>query len=129
MSLRLNFHRNMMICYNFVQQFSYLPFCYLLANSYLCANPNQKEADTTQKKPNPTQKNERTTQKEVDSTQKEADTNQKKIGEYLKKHPRATRIEISEALGDITEDGVKCAIARLQDKGLLERVDGWKQGE
>lgn len=48
---------------------------------------------------------------------------------YLRVHPQATRLEVSKALGDITEDGVKYAIARLQEKGLLERVGGRKQGE
>lgn len=53
----------------------------------------------------------------------------RKFLEYLRVHPQATRLEVSKALGDITEDGVKYAIARLQEKGLLERVGGRKQGE
>lgn len=89
----------------------------------------QKEKDTTQKNMNSTHKGEFTTQKRLDSTQKKSDSTQKKILEYLRVHPQATRLEVSKALGDITEDGVKYAIARLQEKGLLERVGGRKQGE
>lgn len=85
-------------------------------------NPTQKDESTTQKRLNTTQKNEETTQKKVDTTQK-------RVLEYLRDHPQATRVEVSEALGGITEDGVKYAIARLQEKGLLERIGGRKQGE
>lgn len=85
-------------------------------------NPTQKDESTTQKRQNTTQKNEETTQKKVDTTQK-------RVLEYLRDHPQATRVEVSEALGDITEDGVKYVIARLQEKGLLERIGGRKQGE
>lgn len=85
-------------------------------------NPTQKDESTTQKRLNTTQKNEETTQKKVDTTQK-------RVLEYLRDHPQATRVEVSEALGDITEDGVKYVIARLQEKGLLERIGGRKQGE
>lgn len=76
---------------------------------------------TTQKRLDPTQKKENSIQKK--------NSTQKKILEYLRVHPRATRLEVSKALGEITEDGVKYAIARLQEKGLLERVGGRKQGE
>ena len=85
-------------------------------------NPTQKDESTTQKRLNTTQKNEETTQKKVDTTQN-------RVLEYLRDHPQATRVEVSEALGGITEDGVKYAIARLQEKGLLERIGGRKQGE
>ncbi len=89
----------------------------------------QKDGSTTQKDGSTTQKSENTTQKNKETTQKEVDTTQKKILEYLRVHAQATRLEVSKALGDITEDGVKYAIARLQEKGLLERVGGRKQGE
>lgn len=36
---------------------------------------------------------------------------------------------MAEALGDITEDGVKFIIAKLQKKGLLKRIGGRKHGE
>ena len=89
----------------------------------------QKGKNTTQKNMNSTHKGEFTTQKRLNPTQKRLDPTQKKILEYLRIHPKATRLEVSKALGDITEDGVKYAIARLQEKGLLERVGGRKQGE
>lgn len=47
---------------------------------------------------------------------------------FLKEHPEATRKEISESLLNITEDGVKYNLSRLQELGVLERVGGRKQG-
>ena len=47
---------------------------------------------------------------------------------FLKEHPEATRKETSESLLNITEDGVKYNLSRLQELGLLERVGGRKQG-
>lgn len=89
----------------------------------------QRGKNTTQKNEVSTQKGVLTTQKRPESTQKKENSTQKKILEYLRVHPQATRLEVSKALGDITEDGVKYAIARLQEKGLLKRVGGRKQGE
>ena len=89
----------------------------------------QKGEDTTQKNMDSTHKGESATQKRPNSTRKKENSTQKKILEYLRVHPQATRLEVSKALGDITEDGVKYAIARLQEKGLLERVGGRKQGK
>lgn len=89
----------------------------------------QRGKNTTQKNEVSTQKGVLTTQKRLEPTQKKTDSTQKKILEYLRVHPQATRLEVSKALGDITEDGVKYAIARLQEKGLLKRVGGRKQGE
>lgn len=89
----------------------------------------QRGKKTTQKNEVSTQKGVLTTQKRPESTQKKENSTQKKILEYLRVHPQATRLEVSKALGDITEDGVKYAIARLQEKGLLKRVGGRKQGE
>ena len=67
---------------------------------------------------------------EMDSTtQKDEITTQKKILDFLKINPKATRVEIAQALGDITADGVKFIIAKLQQKGLLKRVGGRKHGE
>ena len=37
--------------------------------------------------------------------------------------------DAANALGNITEDGVKFIIAKLQKKGLLKRVGGRKYGE
>lgn len=86
----------------------------------------QKSVATTQKEvlkgENTTQKNERTTQKDLDTTQK-------KVLRYFKENPRGTRAEAAKAIGDITEDGVKFIIGKLQQKGLLKRVGGRKHGE
>lgn len=57
------------------------------------------------------------------------DSNQKKVLDYFRNNPNGTRIEAANALGDITEDGVKFIIGKLQQKGLLKRVGGRKHGE
>ena len=71
---------------------------------------NQGEQKTTQK----------TTQKLTEQ--------QQAILLFLKEHPEATRKEISENLSDITEDGVKYNLSRLQELGLLKRMGGRKHG-
>lgn len=75
------------------------------------------------------QKREVATQKKEIATQKNLDTTQKKVLEYFKDNPKATRVDAANALGNITEDGVKFIIAKLQKKGLLKRVGGRKYGE
>ena len=85
-------------------------------------NGQFEDIDTTQKKEIATQKN-------LDTTQKNLDTTQKKVLEYFKDNPKATRVDAANALGNITEDGVKFIIAKLQKKGLLKRVGGRKYGE
>ena len=72
---------------------------------------------------------ERTIQKSEIATQKNLDTTQKEVLEYFKDNPKATRVDAANALGNITEDGVKFIIAKLQKKGLLKRVGGRKHGE
>ena len=47
---------------------------------------------------------------------------QRKILDYLHGHPVASRRELAETIGNVTEDGVKYNLARLQDLGLLKRV-------
>ena len=100
----------------------------------------QKSDSTTQKRENATQKSDSTTQKEQFedinttqkkeiATQKNLDTTQKEVLEYFKGNPKATRVDAANALGNITEDGVKFIIAKLQKKGLLKRVGGRKHGE
>ena len=97
----------------------------------------QKERITTQKKvlldSNTTQKGEITTQKDSlkdsGTTQKERDTSQKRRLDDFQCHPEAAGMEVADALGDITEDGVKFIIGKLQQKGLLKRVGGRKYGE
>lgn len=86
------------------------------------------------------QKNKITTQKELDAldstaqknettTRKPLNATQKRILEYLKDYPKATRQEIADALGDITESGVKFNIGLLQQHGYLRRKNGRKEGE
>ena len=82
----------------------------------------QYDQDTTQK----------TIQKAIQTAIQKAIQNlseqQEAILSFLKEHPKATRKEISESLPNITEDGVKYNLSRLQELGLLERVGGRKQG-
>ena len=89
----------------------------------------QKDEDTTQKDLNATLKGEIATQKDEDTTQKDLDATQKKVLEFFKNNPKGTRVEAANALGDITENGVKFIIGKLQQKGLLKRVGGRKHGE
>ena len=92
-----------------------------------------EDIDTTQKRETATQKGQfediDTTQKKEIATQKNLNTTQKKVLEYFKDNPKATRVDAANALGNITEDGVKFIIAKLQKKGLLKRVGGRKYGE
>ncbi len=92
-----------------------------------------KDSGTTQKSDSTTQKSDFTTQKSDFTTQKESlkdsDTTQKRVLEFFKEHPTGTRAEATETLGDITEDGVKFIIGKLQQKGLLKRIGGRKHGE
>ena len=93
----------------------------------------QKREIATQKSESATQKEQfediGTTQKSEIATQKNLDTTQKEVLEYFKGNPKATRVDAANALGNITEDGVKFIIAKLQKKGLLKRVGGRKHGE
>ena len=93
----------------------------------------QKDEATTQKANealiSTTQKEEPTTQKSRITAQKPLNTTQKKILAYLHNYPKATRKETADALGDITEDGVKFNIGLLQQYGALKRKGGRKNGE
>ncbi len=99
-----------------------------------------KDSNTIPKDPNTIPKSEITTQKESlkdisttqkddCATQKDLDATPKKVLEFFKNNPKGTRVEAANALGDITEDGVKFVIGKLQQKGLLKRVGGRKHGE
>ena len=92
-----------------------------------------EDIDTTQKRESATQNGQfediDTTQKKEIATQKNLNTTQKKVLEYFKDNPKATRVDAANALGNITEDGVKFIIAKLQKKDLLKRVGGRKYGE
>ena len=69
-----------------------------------------------------------TTQKKQITTQKTLNTTQKKILNYLKEHPHATRKDMATVIGEITEDGIKFNIGKLQQYGLLKREGGRKSG-
>ena len=69
-----------------------------------------------------------TTQKTLTTTQKTQTTTQKAILDYLKEHPKATRQEVAESLGIITENGIKYHFNRLQKMGYLKREGGRKLG-
>lgn len=70
----------------------------------------------------------KTTQKATQKTIQNLTEQQQAILLFLKEHPEATRKEISESLSNITEDGVKYNLSRLQELGLLKRIGGRKQG-
>ena len=67
--------------------------------------------------------------KDSDTTQKDLDTTQKKVLEYFSAHPHSTIDEAVAAIEDLSLGGVKFIISKLQQKGLLKRVGGRKQGE
>lgn len=70
----------------------------------------------------------KTTHKTTQKTIQNLTEQQQAILLFLKEHPEATRKEISESLSNITEDGVKYNLSRLQELGLLKRIGGRKQG-
>lgn len=72
-------------------------------------------SDTTQK----------TTQK---TTQETTQKTEDRILEILKQHPEYGRVQISEALGDITEDGVKYHLDKLRKAGKIKHVGPAKGG-
>ncbi len=75
-----------------------------------------------------TQSDQKTTQKTTQKAIQNLTEQQQAILSFLKGHPKATRKEISESLSNITEDGVKYNLSRLQELGLLKRIGGRKQG-
>jgi len=93
----------------------------------------QKDEITTQKAndelSSTTQKGNLATQKSRIATQKPLNATQKKILAYLHNYPKATRKKTAEALGDITEDGVKFNIGLMQQYGALKRKGSRKNGE
>ena len=48
--------------------------------------------------------------------------------ELISKYPTITRAEITDMLGDVTEDGVKYQLDKMKSNGLLERIGGRKEG-
>jgi len=83
---------------------------------------NEELFSTTQKEDLAAQKNKATAQKPLNATQK-------RILDYLNTHSKATRQEVADALGDITESGVKFNIGLLQQYKALKRKGGRKNGE
>ncbi len=92
----------------------------------------QKDVISAQKAEFTAQKNlesiQHTTQKQISTTQKEISTTQKAVLEFFRNHPKGTRAEAALAITDLTEDGVKYTIGRLQQLGLLKREGGRKDG-
>ena len=81
-----------------------------------------KKSRTTQKT---TQKaTQKTTQK---TTQKLSETEVRILG-VIKENSAVTRNEIASILGNITPDGVKYHLSKLQKKGVLNRIGGKKEG-
>lgn len=70
----------------------------------------------------------RTIQKSENTTQKELSTTQKKVLDFFRENPKANRTEAAQVIGDITEDGIKFIISKLQGLGLLKREGGRKTG-
>ena len=89
----------------------------------------QKDSFTIQRTDeNTIQKDETTTQKNDFTTQKELTTTQKAVLDYFKHYPKGNRAEAALYIGEITEDGVKFIIGKLQQLGLLKREGGRKNG-
>lgn len=92
----------------------------------------QKEVIDIQRAEFATQKNdvfdEATTQKVPKTTQKDLSTTQKAVLEYFRNNPKGTRVEAANAIPDLSEDGVKYLIGRLQQLGFLKREGGRKDG-
>ena len=66
----------------------------------------------------------KTTQK---TTQKLSETEIRILG-VIKENSMVTRNEIATILGNITPDGVKYHLSRLQKKGALDRKGGKRDG-
>ncbi len=67
-----------------------------------------------------------TTQETAQETTQENRADQ--IVEILRRNPQATRQAIADALGDISADGVKYHLKKLQDAGRLKRMGSTKAG-
>ena len=69
-----------------------------------------------------------TTQKTSKTTQKDLSATQKAVLEYFRNYPKGTRADAANAIPDLSEDGVKYLIGRLQQLGVLKREGGRKDG-
>lgn len=88
------------------------------------AHTTPKVDKTTQKAENTAQK---TTQKAENTTQKPIRDTAQKILDLLTEDPYLTRQDIAPLL-NLTPDGVKYHLTRLQKLGYLLRTDGRKSG-
>lgn len=92
----------------------------------------QKEIIDAQRAEFTTQKSsvldEVTTQKTSKATQKDLSATQKSVLDYFRNYPRGTRANAADAIPDLSEDGVKYIIGRLQQLGFLKREGGRKDG-
>jgi ATP-dependent DNA helicase RecG len=109
-------------------------------NGFTIQKEGLKDNDTTQKKESTTQKDglmdsdtiqksKSTIQKDESTIQKNLDTTQKRVLEYFSAHPHSTIDEAVVAIDNLSLGGIKFIIGKLQQKGLLKRVGGRKQGE
>ena len=69
-----------------------------------------------------------TTQNTSKTTQKDLSATQKAVLEYFRNYPKGTRADAANAIPDLSEDGVKYLIGRLQQLGFLKREGGRKDG-
>ena len=69
-----------------------------------------------------------TTQKTIQKTTQKLTAQQHAVLDYLSEHPSASRKEIAENIGNITESGVKYNLGRLQQTGLIRRIGPDKGG-
>lgn len=92
----------------------------------------QKAVIAAQKAEFATQKSlantESASQKPTNTTQNELSTTQKTVLEFFRNNPKGTRAEAAKAIPELTEDGVKYIIGKLQQFGLLKREGGRKDG-
>ncbi len=101
----------------------------------LDSDTTQENGGTTQENRETTQENtqenaettQETTQQEGNPTQELSDM-QRDILEYLKTHPNANRIELSDVIKNASIDGIKYNLARLQTLGYLKRVGSTRYG-
>jgi ATP-dependent DNA helicase RecG len=61
-------------------------------------------------------------------TTQETSPVQMEILNYLELNPKAIRKDIAMAISDITEDGIKYHLKKLQDKNMLQRIGSTKAG-
>ncbi len=92
----------------------------------------QKEVIDAQRAEFATQKSdilaEATTQKNPKTTQKDLSATQKAVLDYFRNYPKGTRADAANAIPELSEDGVKYIIGRLQQLGFLKREGGRKDG-